>query len=329
MSRRSVLIWLSLISTLILGIIIVGGITRLTNSGLSMVEWRPVYGLLPPLTSIEWERIFGLYQQSPEFIHHNYSMDLSGFKKIFFWEYLHRVLGRVIGIVIIIGAFLVKEKKRAAVLVALVVGQGLMGWYMVKSGLVSRPEVSHLRLSAHLGLALLLLQVVLWWILDLIIPKNTNKKSNLLHYWSLAIVVLTGIQIIYGAFMAGLKAGYLFNTFPSMGGFLIPPSLFIQNPLLSNFYNNPILVQFIHRGLAWFLLIVIVVFHSFVRRRHQLNLAQTISIHLSRLSIVFQFLLGVLTLIYVVPLPLALAHQIGGVLLLSSGVYMFYVFQSK
>ncbi|RAP37270.1 heme A synthase [Candidatus Marinamargulisbacteria bacterium SCGC AAA071-K20] len=335
--KNPLLSWLYTIFLLILSIILVGGITRLTNSGLSIVEWRPVFGFLPPLNSLEWDRIFLLYQKTPEFIYHNNQMDLSSFKKIFFWEYLHRVLGRIIGLVIIVGGWIIykkgllskKDNIRTLVIGLLVVLQGVMGWYMVKSGLVSRPDVSHLRLSAHLGLALLLLQIVFWWILDIIVPKFKNKVSTRFLLIAKVILGVTSLQIIYGAFMAGLKAGFAFNTFPTMGGFIVPPSLFILEPVFRNFIENPIMIQFLHRGLAWILVIGVIAFHLKARKNKELSSQQQLAIFSLRITTMIQFLLGILTLIYVVPLHLALLHQIGGVLMLSSAVFTVHVFQSK
>lgn len=334
MKVRPKITWLISIFILILVIVVVGGITRLTNSGLSMVEWRLLYGFLPPLNHEEWVRVFDLYKQTPEFFHYNHTMDLHGFKQIFFWEYLHRVVGRVIGLIIILGGAILAFKKqfkpgdgkRFFAITLLVVSQGLLGWYMVKSGLIDKPDVSHFRLAAHLSLAIFLLQYILIWILKELDVKPRKIIPVLFSKWSFLILGLTSIQIVYGAFMAGLKAGYFFNTFPKMEGQWIPSSLFVLNPALSNFTNNPIMVQFIHRSLAWLILILIIFFVAKLRTQ-KLSRVEKISVNFLSTAVFIQFLLGVATLLLVVPVSLGVLHQLGGVILITAAVFNRYVFQ--
>lgn len=223
---RSIIIWLVFVCLMIFAMVIIGGITRLTDSGLSMVEWKPLMGAIPPLTEAEWLRVFDLYKQYPEYQKVNSGMELSEFKFIFFWEYFHRLFGRLIGVVFFIPYvyFLFKkkiEKKlNKKLFIAFILGglQGLMGWYMVKSGLIDRPDVSHFRLAAHFGLALTIIGYIFWIILGQINFSNQKLIYYPKLFWSLAILlVILSVQIIYGAFVAGLDAGLAYNTFPTMG----------------------------------------------------------------------------------------------------------------
>ena len=314
---------------LIIGIVVVGGITRLTGSGLSMVDWQPIMGILPPLTDTQWSELFSAYKQSPEYQKINMGISLSKFKFIFFWEYIHRIFGRIIGLAAILpyGYFLIKGRlskplaKFWPIVIILIGCQGFMGWYMVKSGLVDNPHVSHLRLAAHLSLAFIIFTLILWQYLKIRFPF---KKSPALMPKLTAIVAIgIGIQIIYGAFMAGLHAGYYYNTYPKMGDHWIPPAIGMFNGFVNNILNNPITVQWIHRWLA----IAVVIGIIYIWKKTKLetsNYPLQISGILLLSVIGFQFLLGVLTLITVVWLPLAILHQLGGLLLIASMTLIIY-----
>lgn len=333
-NNRGVIIWLLSGCALIFIMIVVGGITRLTDSGLSMVKWELFMGAIPPLNNLEWQEIFALYQQSPEGKKLNYNITLSEFKSIYFWEYLHRMLGRLLGLVFIIPfiIFLIQKKlnntliKQSLILLALGAIQGLIGWWMVKSGLVDNPHVSHYRLSIHLITAFLTCAFAFWIALSLIYTKpikgNKKIKSQLIVFFILVI-----IQIIYGAFVAGLDAGGGFNTWPKMLGEWIPEAVYIN----SNGYNSIWFlehrwgVQFIHRKLA----LIIVAFTLYIwysGRKNNILEGQKNALNIIILLVILQTTLGVLTLIYAAPIAIASIHQIIAFLLLMSIVYAMFLF---
>lgn len=325
---KPVIVWLITVCLLIQAIVIVGGITRLTHSGLSMVDWQPIMGVVPPLEAEAWEATFEAYKQYPEYRKVNLNMSLDEFKFIFYWEYSHRLLGRIIGLVFFIPfvVFLMQRRFNAPLtkrlLVAFVLGglQGLVGWYMVKSGLVDMPEVSHYRLAAHLSLALLLLGYVFWIILDLMRIDQRKSGHAGLGRFSLVILALVSMQIVYGAFTAGLRAGYGYNTFPLMNGEWIASAVGAMSPLWINLFESDATVQFIHRilGITVLLLALLNWAISF-RIKSGLTVANILLV-----TVVVQFTLGVLTLIYVVPLTLASLHQAGACLVFLAslcGVY--------
>ncbi|MFT5171653.1 MAG: cytochrome c oxidase assembly protein subunit 15, partial [Candidatus Marinamargulisbacteria bacterium] len=267
--KRNITAWLGTLSIMILVMIVIGGITRLTHSGLSMVQWKPIMGSLPPLSTEAWEKAFSLYKQFPEFKIHNTLMTLSGFKKIFFWEYFHRLWGRLIGLVLILPFFFFLARKtitksltlKLLALLALGGLQGFAGWYMVKSGLSDNPEVSHFRLATHLNLALTALSYTGWIIIDLNgnkIPKIKRLNTKGIRFSIAAIIGMLGIQITYGAFVAGLKAGFFLNTFPKMGADWIPEMAFSTQPFWLNFFTNPFMIQFCHRWLGFAILVLAV-----------------------------------------------------------------------
>tara|TARA_A100001015_G_scaffold211497_1_gene237126 strand:+ start:369 stop:1232 length:864 start_codon:yes stop_codon:yes gene_type:complete len=257
--KRSQLIWLLSLLGLVILMVMIGGITRLTGSGLSMVEWNLIMGSLPPLSDSQWVSTFSKYQLSPEYQQINKGMSLSQFKFIFFWEYLHRMLGRLIGLVCIVPYlyFLLKGhlssvlKKRGVMIIFLVIAQGLLGWYMVKSGLVNIPHVSHYRLASHLSLAFFFFVYILWTFLDEInLPKFSKDLSKKFFSLMSFFLFLLGLQIVYGAFTAGLKAGHMMNTFPLMAGQFVPDLVYTMSPFWKNFIENPFGIQFIHRWLG-------------------------------------------------------------------------------
>jgi cytochrome c oxidase assembly protein subunit 15 len=334
-NHRAITIWLMAIIFMVICMVFIGGITRLTDSGLSMVEWRPLMGAIPPLNEMEWGRVFQKYQSFPEFQKINFTMNLSEFKQIFFWEYFHRLWGRLIGLVFFIPFVVFSFKKmipksiRWKLVLSFVLGglQGLMGWYMVKSGLVNNPDVSHLRLCAHLVLAFGIIGQVLHIILELKSPNRklsfTQNSKNLV----LAFFVLLCLQIVYGALVAGLDAGLTHNTFPKMGRHWIPQALNLRSILNGDIFNHIVLVQFIHRCIAWVLCLVAIALVFKLKKIK--DVLQSRAIILCLIVLVIQFILGVCTLVFYIPISLASAHQMGALLLFILAIRALYYSFSK
>jgi heme a synthase len=307
--------WLLMSASMVFLMIIIGGITRLTGSGLSMVEWRPLIGFIPPMTDLEWNRVFELYKLSPEYFFKNYGMDLYEFKKIFFWEYFHRLWGRLIGIVFIIPFFIFLFFKQIPKLILnktfiiLLLGsvQGIVGWWMVKSGLVNDPSVSQYRLAIHLSNALLILFLLAWTFLD------TKEGYSLIKFnFSLFVFFILSITIVAGAFVAGMDAGLMYNEYPLMGEGMIPEN-YGEYKLLDPF-ENPASAQFHHRHLA-LITMVCVLIYCFKSYNNNNDLkSKRIAIFLS-FMVCFQFLLGIITLINMVPVHLGALHQTSAVIL--------------
>lgn len=260
--RRSVATWLFVCAGFVLAMVVIGGLTRLTRSGLSIVEWKPITGVLPPLSHDAWLAEFARYQASPEGRLVNHAMDLAGFQRIFYVEWAHRLLGRVTGVVVLVpfvwflvsGALRGVRALRVAGIFVLGGLQGLAGWFMVASGLVDRPHVSHLRLALHLDLALLIFALLLWAALDEVFGLRTaslapRPRGALSRPFALTTLVLVALTLTWGAFMAGLHAGHLAPTFPSMNGEVIPSGLALSSPL--DLVNAPLVVHFTHRALAY------------------------------------------------------------------------------
>ena len=328
--QKNIAIWLLVCCATVFGMIILGGVTRLTGSGLSMVQWAPIMGILPPLNQTEWQEAFLLYQQFPEYQLKNFGMSLDEFKSIFWFEYGHRLLGRSIGIIFLLPFlfFLFRgkiEKSLTPKLITMfVLGglQGLMGWYMVKSGLVNDPHVSQYRLTAHLGLAIVIYGYMLWVALGLLYPKiNHSKQNPSLAHLSVIISTLIFITALSGGFVAGTHAGYAFNTFPLMDGRLIPVGLFDQSPLWRNFFENIVTVQFNHRVLATLLFVLIPIFWFKAGKYELPRLART-GRHLLLAALALQITLGISTLLLVVPVALAAAHQAGAIVLLTAAIFV-------
>jgi cytochrome c oxidase assembly protein subunit 15 len=318
--RRRVRIWLWTIAAFTLLVLVIGGTTRLTESGLSIVDWQPIIGVVPPLNDAAWQEAFERYRQYPQFQQVRNDMTLAEFKVIFFWEYLHRLAARAIGVVFLLpflffaarGYFNRPIARRALALFALGALQGVIGWLMVKSGLVDRPSVSHYRLATHLALAFLIMGYSVWLARELAIGpirERIDPGSRRTLGRSLATVgALLAVQIVWGAFVAGLDAGRVYNTFPLMGGSLVPPDLLWLRPAVLNFVQNPIAVQWMHRVLGTLLLAATFVVFLHVRRRGTDASTRRLSLALLAL-IVVQYLLGIWTLIAYVPVTLGVIHQ--------------------
>ncbi|MBR9988198.1 MAG: COX15/CtaA family protein [Gemmatimonadetes bacterium] len=331
--RRPIRVWLWSIAALTFGVMVVGGITRLTLSGLSIVSWDPLFGVIPPLSDAQWQATFEAYRQFPDYDWRT-GMTLAEFKFIFFWEYLHRLLARLIGFAFLIpfvwflarGYFNRALTGRALALFALGGMQGVMGWFMVMSGLVDRPSVSHYRLAAHLSLAFLIFGYALWLARDLRLTRARAVVDPGVHRMMLRGLALLGavtsVQIVWGAFVAGLRAGKFYPTFPLMGGSLVPAELLRLDPFTRNFVENPVAVQWMHRVLGTLLLVVAVVFVARVLRSAADALSRRLGvIVLSLISV--QYLLGVLTLVYLVPISLGVIHQ--GVALVIFGAWLWWL----
>ncbi len=321
-TNKPIILWLFTGCLLIYLMVIVGGITRLTHSGLSMVEWSPT-GSLPPLNEADWNVEFDKYKQSPEYKLINAHFTLDDFKSIYLWEFYHRFIGRLIGIVFIVPFlwFLFRKKfpegfvKKTVVLLLLGALQGLIGWYMVKSGLVKNPHVSHYRLATHLITAFITFGFTFWYALDLMYPAHTPSNRSFTN-WVRILLLVVVIQIIYGAFVAGLKAGYIYPTFPKMGEDWLPQNAWLMEPLWKNFTEGPIGVQFVHRCLAY--LVVILTAIVFLRaRKINLNSLQLRIVNFLAFIVLAQFLLGLLTLLMGVPVVIASLHQTGAFFLFS------------
>ena len=329
-NHKDIAIWLLVCCATIFGMIILGGVTRLTGSGLSMVQWAPIMGILPPLNQAEWQEAFLLYQQYPEYQLKNFHMSVDDFKSIFWFEYGHRLLGRSIGIIFLLPFlfFLFKGKIEKALtpklITMFVLGglQGLMGWYMVKSGLVNDPHVSQYRLTAHLGLAIVIYGYMLWVALGLLHPKiNASKQNPALSRLALIISSIVFITILSGGFVAGTHAGFAFNTFPLMDGKLIPVGLFDLSPVWRNFFENIVTVQFDHRVLATLLFLLIPIFWLKASKLELTPLAKT-GCHLLLAALTLQIALGISTLLLVVPVALAATHQAGAVILFTAAIFV-------
>ncbi len=327
--RRAVGYWLLIVAVTIFVMVVVGGATRLTESGLSMVNWNPVTGALPPLSESAWQEEFSDYKTSPEYQIKNAGMSLDEFKGIFYWEWAHRLLGRIIGLIFFIpmvwfwfkGRIPDGYKPRLVTLFILGGAQGVLGWYMVMSGLVNEPAVSHYRLAAHLGLALFLFAVIMWTALSLLNPKpiGLSDKLKKLAHVSMAVLVL---QLFMGALVAGLKAGHIYNTWPLMGESFIPEGLTMMEPFWQNFLDNAITVQFDHRIGAYVLTALIAaIFVASRRAKPAVKNAGTILFA----TLVLQMVLGIIMLLKEVPVSWGTAHQGGGVLVLAALVYLMHL----
>jgi cytochrome c oxidase assembly protein subunit 15 len=314
--RRQVAGWLFLCAALVFGIVLVGGVTRLTRSGLSIVEWQPLIGVLPPLSEAAWLELFAKYRETPEFRLVNHAMTLEGFKGIFWWEYIHRVLARGIGVVFLLPLLYFQFRRRLDRSTALklwgifVLGglQGAVGWIMVQSGLVDDPKVDPLRLTTHLGLALAIFSAELWIAMQLLSPR-TRPSSG----FAAALPWVVFFMALSGGMVAGLRAGYAYNTFPLMNGHVVPPEVLVLEPWWRNFLYNMATVQLVHRAFFWLLLVLVPV--VWWRSRHTLAGNALLG------AFIAQAVLGISTLLLGVPLALGAAHQGGAVILLAAALW--------
>ena len=332
--NKRVIYWLLTGCVLIFIMVVVGGITRLTHSGLSISNYKLISGTLPPMNEMEWQEAFDLYKQYPEYQKLNTHFTLEDFKDIYFWEWLHRLIGRMIGLVFIFPFlyFLITKQiskptiKKAIVLLGLGGFQGFLGWYMVKSGLVDNPDVSHYRLAAHLTTAFVTFAYAFWVALDLMFPekKVIDKNFRNLIRWGLALLL---IQIIYGAFVAGLDAGFIHNHWPMMsdGKFMHETVYIEQSPVYKNFIEGKSGVQFVHRMLAY--VVVFFVFAIWYRgKKRNVTPYQLKGLNALLFIVGLQFLLGVLTILNQVPVWLGVAHQIGAFMLLAAMTFTLHRF---
>lgn len=340
---RGMAAWLFACCALVFAMVVVGGITRLTHSGLSIVEWQPIVGTLPPLTDAQWADAFAKYQATPEFRHVNHAMDVAAFKGIFWWEWFHRLLGRAIGLVFLVPLawWVVRRRVPAALAAGLalifILGglQGAMGWYMVQSGLVDDPRVSHFRLTAHLGLALVLFAAMFWIGLSLlradpraaapVAVQEARTHGDPLRRSAYALAVLVFVMALTGGLVAGIRAGFAYNTFPLMQGHVVPPEILMLEPWYRNFFYNMATVQFDHRLLAWALAFAVPLFWWRVRRDASSTRGVLRSADALLAMLAVQVALGIATLVLQVPVALAAMHQAGAVLLFAAALNMAHV----
>ena len=335
-NNKSVIVWLLSGCILLFIMVVVGGITRLTNSGLSMTDWHLITDTFPPLTEDKWIQAFEEYKKFPEYqkinIHNDFT--LSDYKFIYFWEWFHRFIGRIIGMVFLLPLlyFLIQKRldkptiKNCCILLGMGAFQGFLGWFMVKSGLIDNPDVSHFRLALHLTFAFLTFAYTLWVALDLIYPNRDNYYSQLRTIARFAFAFLI-IQIIYGGFVAGLNAGLLHNHWPLMSdGQLIHASVFIEKEsTFLNLIEGKSGVQFVHRTLAYIVVGMMILLY-FRSKKYSLSIQQQNGLNALVILVFVQFGLGVFTLLYSVPLWLGLAHQITAFLLLTAMTYTLHRF---
>jgi heme a synthase len=324
--------WLLLCWALVLAMVALGGITRLTGSGLSIVEWQPLMGALPPLDASDWQEVFGKYQSSPQYRQVNRWMALDDFKRIFFWEYLHRLVGRLIGVTVLVPwLYFVWRKQLHARLAWKTLGvfalgglQGFLGWYMVQSGLWDEPRVSHFRLAAHLCLAFLTGQLLLWLALDGYFPRRAGAhgRPRSAMLWALCgFIALLAVQIAWGAFMAGTHAGHYFATFPDMNGAYEPSRFFTGDSIVNAALTDPTAIHYLHRLFAFTLLSVAIGLWVFVWRARLPYVGAAAT--LAALTFV-QFNLGALTVVLRMPLWIAVLHQGCAYLVASSAILLLH-----
>jgi cytochrome c oxidase assembly protein subunit 15 len=332
-TRRQIGTWLLIGYGMVFIMLVLGGITRLTQSGLSIVEWNVIMGVVPPLNDNDWNTAFEKYQQFPEYKIMNKTMSVDEFKNIFWWEFIHRLWGRLIGIVFIIPfvLFIIQKKLNAGwirkMIGVFLIGafQGFIGWYMVKSGLIENPHVSHYRLTMHLFLAFSICGLLLWYAMQWL-SETTETKATVKRFLSKSITWLTVLillQAMLGGLVAGLKAGFMFNTYPKMGDNWLPEAAWMMDPVWMNFLENGVMIQFMHRTLA---LIVVAGIAAFWLKTRKMELPKQIknAISLMILMGLVQLILGVVTLLLVVPVFWGVVHQAGALVLFSIAVWTRY-----
>ncbi len=324
--KKNISTWLILMFWIISFMIVVGGLTRLTDSGLSITEWQLFSGFLPPLNDSDWNNYFDLYKEIPEFKIQNYDMSLHEFKIIFWWEWAHRFLGRIIGISFLLPLlyFTIKIGFKKLIhiyfIFVLICFQGFIGWYMVSSGLIDRVDVSHFRLSIHLIIAFIIISLIIWNYFKLKI-KHTVIKN--LKYSSIILLILIYSQIVIGAFVSGMDAGQIYNSWPLMGTSYFPDDNNLINLFNTSAFSDPSLVQFMHRNLAY----IIFVFYLVVLIKVYINKLSDLyfSINIVGLILIIQIILGIFTLLYGAQIIVASMHQISSIFLVSSSVYFLYL----
>ena len=320
-------LWLITMFWIIAIMIVVGGLTRLTDSGLSITEWQLFSGILPPLNNNDWIMYFNLYKKIPEYELQNYNMTLQEFKIIFWWEWGHRFLGRVIGISFLIPlvyfSFKIEFYKllNLYLIFFLICFQGFVGWYMVSSGLVDRVDVSHFRLSIHLLIAFLILSLIFWNYLKTKVINNNTRKISI--FLPLIFLILVFIQIVVGAFVSGMDAGKIYNSWPLMGNTYFPTDNDFKDLLKLSAFSDPSLVQFMHRNLAYFIMF----FYLFIFYKIYKNKIYDLykSINILGIFIILQIILGIYTVMYGAQLYIAAMHQLSSIFLVSSCIYFFYI----
>tara|TARA_B100000945_G_scaffold311302_1_gene304350 strand:+ start:177 stop:1208 length:1032 start_codon:yes stop_codon:yes gene_type:complete len=323
--------WLLSLLSLIALIVVVGGLTRLTDSGLSITTWDVVKGILPPLNNEEWDSMFALYKEIPQYYLLNTSMTIGEFKIIYYWEYIHRILGRILGLIFLIPFIYIYYKKifnkeyniNFLILFFLILLQGTVGWYMVKSGLVENTTVSHFRLAVHLNLALILFSAIFWYYLNINSKVNKIffdfKKRNILPKIFILFIFL---QITFGAFTSGLDAGKVYQTWPLMNNYFFPDDITLNTLSISQIFNEPSFVQFIHRNLAYIIFLYVLTMSFLIFYKKEKYMYKSTYFLLSMIFI--QVFLGILTLLSGAMIWIASLHQVSTILLLISSIYFYY-----
>ena len=323
--------WLISLLSLIGVIVIVGGLTRLTDSGLSITTWDIFQGILPPLTNNQWEEVFNLYKKIPQYFLLNENMTMSEFKVIYYWEYIHRILGRLLGLLFFIPFIYIyfknilskKYNQNLFFLFLLILLQGAVGWYMVKSGLVENTTVSHYRLAIHLNLAFILFSAIFWYFLNIKFKKNKiffDFQSN--NVVAKIFIFLLFLQITFGAFTSGLDAGKIYQTWPLMNNYFFPDDLSFDNLIFSQIFNEASFVQFVHRKLAYIIFVYVLAMSFFIFYKKEKNMYN--SIYFLLLMIFIQIALGIFTLLSGAHIWIASLHQISTIFLLISSIYFYY-----
>lgn len=337
---RAIGLWLLVCCAMVFAIVVIGGVTRLTHSGLSIAVWDPLRGALPPLSDAEWQRVFDLYKQTPEYREANAGMSLAAFQGIFWWEWAHRLFARLIGVVFFVPFvwFWLRGRIRRPLMPRLIglflLGglQGVVGWLMVASGLVDRPSVSHYRLAAHLSTALLIYSFMLWQALELLQPEGgagANAAAPALRRHVAVALGLAIVTLVWGALVAGLHAGLIYNTFPLMNGMVLPGEAWFHQPAWVNLFENPPTVQFVHRWLAITTGLVTLGFVGRVHRAAGLPARVKVVSGLLGGMVALQIALGISTLLLVVPIPLAASHQAGAFALIGLLIWALHELRVK
>jgi cytochrome c oxidase assembly protein subunit 15 len=336
-NRRVILFWLILCNFLIIATLIIGGYTRLSNAGLSIVEWKPITGIIPPLDNMSWNNEFNKYKKSPEYKEINVGMSIEEFKNIFWIEYIHRIFGRLVGIMFIFPFIFFWVRKKLSqkeinlsILTSLLIfGQGIIGWYMVSSGITKSPFVSHFKLALHLILATIIYSIIFLLICNRIYIKKTiienNKKYFFAKYGAIILLFALLLQIFIGGLVAGSKAGFVYNTFPKMDGRFVPSEIWHFTFSIENF-SNILYLQFFHRMFAYFIGLFTLAYSGIMIYIYRSNILILISNLILLLSISLQILLGIFVLLRVVPLDLALAHQFFSMIVLSVIIWNLHLY---